>query len=173
MQPCWNEAKVRAQGTKSKVKSTRWSSRQRWDAKERSKRLLRDCERERTCAWLAASSTTRIYSHLSFFFCPLLPWCEDKRRMRRDAKQKRERRPIARGTVPQSSAQIMMRMPGKGQTNTSTKTPTISSLSRPLRSYFTCLVKDTFQVSFLSLFSPVKQIDNPKLQTSRDAHGAN
>ena len=41
MQPCWNEAKARAQGTKSKVKSTRWSSRQRWDAKERSKRQRR------------------------------------------------------------------------------------------------------------------------------------
>ena len=30
-----------------------------------------------------------------FFFLPLLPWCEDQRRMRRDARQEGERRSIA------------------------------------------------------------------------------
>ena len=53
----------------------------------------------------------------------------------------------------------------------------------PFATYFTSLVKDTCQVSFLSLSSPQLPltnpywssitIDNPKLQTSHHAHGAN
>ena len=88
MQPCWNEAKVRAQGTKFKVKSTRWSCTQR--------------------GWRQAALLK--YVLISFFFRPLLPWCEDKRRIRRDARQKCERRPIA-------STMAVKCHPSESQTN--------------------------------------------------------
>ena len=72
-----DEAKARAQGTKSKVKSTRRSSRQRWDAKWRSKRQRRYPKIASACAWVRARSTTRIYPPLSirpcFFFFAVAP----------------------------------------------------------------------------------------------------
>ena len=113
MQPCWNEAKARAQGTKSKVKSTRWSSRQRWDAKERSKRQRR-------------------YSGIASGSVPVRGWRQaapleyvlDQRRMRRDARQKSERRPIA-------STMAVKCHPSESQTNRASTPPPLFFFNKP------------------------------------------
>ena len=71
MQPIWNEAKAKAQGTKSKVKSTRWPSRQRWSRNDRRWRpgstvtvtVPRPSKWQRTLIWPTLASNQTAFDH--------------------------------------------------------------------------------------------------------------